>query len=300
MIDVKAAFHDADYVLPKSFDLGIFGSSIDDRTQYSIQYVEKYTNSSIELIYDKEQLNLVVNGDSIECHNFPIYLKEKNISSLILDSTSLDVPELALVIKAIASIPKLEVLILYVEPENYSGNSPIFEQETFTLSDSIIGFEGHGIPTISLPVDSHSPRKFVFFLGFEGTRLLNAIETYDVSEDEAKIVFGVPAFQSGWESKSIRSNMPTLKEYKFKGRISYCSASSPKSALAILREAGSSESCEHIYVVPIGTKPNTVGALLYILEKPEGIRLLYDQPKKKVGRSSGVGRKHFYMFTILQ
>ena len=47
MIDVKAAFHDADYVLPKSFDLGIFGSSIDDRTQYSIQYVEKYTNSSI-------------------------------------------------------------------------------------------------------------------------------------------------------------------------------------------------------------------------------------------------------------
>lgn len=300
MIDIRAAFYDEAYDLPKHFELAVFGSSIDDRTEYSINYVKKFTDNSIELIYNKDQLNLLVNGAPVECHDFPTYLKDKKFSSLIIDSTSLDVPELALVIKAIASIAMLEVLILYVEPESYSGNSQVFEQETFTLSDSIIGFEGDGIPTISLPVDTHAARKFVFFLGFEGTRLLNAIETYDVSENEAKIVFGVPAFQSGWEAKSIRSNMPTLKEYKFNGRISYCSASSPKSALAILREAGTSESGQYMYVVPIGTKPNTVGALLYMLENPDGIRLLYDQPKKRIGRSSGVGRRHFYKFTVVK
>src|SRR5690606_13490830 len=143
-----------------------------------INYVKMFAYNSIELTYNKDQLNLLVNGTSVECHDFSDHLKERNFTSLIIDSTSLDVPELALVIKAIASIARLEVLILYVEPESYSGNSQVFEQETFTLSDSIIGFEGDGMPTISLPVDTHTARKFVFFLGFEGTRLLNAIETY--------------------------------------------------------------------------------------------------------------------------
>jgi len=52
--------------------------------------------------------------------------------------------------------------------------------------------------------------------------------------------------------------------------------------------------------LPLGTKPNSIAAIIFKIENDERVRILYDQPQKKVGRSQGVGRLHYYHYRIGQ
>lgn len=296
MIDLKSAYCDHDVSFEEKFSHGLVGVDIDERTSKSISHVGENSNFTVSLEYDPESLSLKIDGSSVECHDFYDYLSGLGIQSLLIDATSLEVPELALVLKAVLSMPSYQVLLVYFEPDQYSStDNGTLDMEEFGLSDQILGFEGAGIPTVSMPVDDECDRKFVFFVGFEAGRLQSAIETYDISSDEAKIFFGIPAFRPGWEAKSIRRNLQALSEQSFKGRVGYCSAGNSSDALNSLRKVGFHEEGQgFMYVVPIGTKPNSIAAIIFSVENSDKVRLLYDQPTKSAGRSTGVGRRHYY------
>ncbi|WP_156483673.1 hypothetical protein [Azotobacter vinelandii] len=299
MIDIKSAYSDVDYSFSESFSLGLAGYAIDDRSRYSVDFLKRQCVKTISLQYRKESLDLLVNDEVLECHELSDYFGGMNLSSILLDSTSLDIPELSLALKALHKISGLKVVIVYVEPGEYaSGAGKTLDHEEFALSDEISGFEGTGIPTISMPVDSELSRRFIFFVGFEGGRLQNAIETYDISSDEARIYFGLPAFRPGWEVKSIRRNLQALNDQSFSSRIGYCSASSCTDALRSLYKAMASGDGVINYIVPLGTKPNSIAAILLMLENPDSTRLLYDQPHKRSERSRGVGRRHYYHYMV--
>lgn len=299
MIDVRSAYTEDDYAFSSNFCLGISGSGIDDRSRYSIELIQRESASVVTIEYRKSTLDLVVGEHVIECHELRSYFSNLDLSSILIDSTSLDVPELALILKSLHGIKSLNVVILYVEPEEYTSEiNKIFEHEDFSLSNEISGFEGTGIPTISMPVESELGRRFIFFVGFEGGRLQNAIETYDVATDEARIYFGLPAFKAGWEVKSIRRNLQALHDQSFSARIGYCSASNCTDALKSLYKVRSSDDETINYLVPLGTKPNALAAILLMLEYPETTRLLYDQPDKRSERSRGVGRRHYYQYMV--
>lgn len=299
MIDVRSAFTEEDYTFSYEFSLGISGCSIDERSRYSAELIQRESAKVINVEYRKGTLDLAVDGNVVECHELASYLERFDLSSVIIDSTSLEVPELALIMKSLHEISGLRVVILYVEPEEYSSEvNKILEHEEFSLSNEVSGFEGTGIPTISMPVESELGRRFIFFVGFEGGRLQNAIETYDVATDEARIYFGLPAFKAGWEVKSIRRNLQALHDQSFSTRIGYCSASNCTDALKSIYKVKSFDDETINYIVPLGTKPNSLAAILSMLEYPETTRLLYDQPDKRSERSKGVGRRHYYHYMV--
>ncbi|WP_455231068.1 hypothetical protein [Geopseudomonas aromaticivorans] len=299
MIDIRSAYSEEEYSFPEKFSLGIAGIGIDDRSRYSIEFVKKECVTSLIIEYRKDTLDLAVGGDVVECHDLASYFSSLQLTSVMIDSTSLDIPELALTLKSLHGLKGLRIVILYVEPAEYSaGAKKTLDHEEFSLSDEISGFEGTGIPTISMPVDNELSRRFIFFVGFEGGRLQNAIETYDVSSDEARIYFGLPAFRPGWEVKSIRRNLQSLKDQSFSSRIGYCSASSCTDALQSLYKVKANDTETINYIVPLGTKPNSLAAILMMLENPDTTRLLYDQPDKRSERSRGIGRRHYYHYMV--
>ena len=299
MIDIRSAYSEEEYSFPNEFSLGIAGIGIDDRSRYSIELLKKECEKSLTIEYRKDSLDLKVGEEAVECHDLASYFDSTPLNSVMIDSTSLDIPELALILKSLHHLKGLKVVILYVEPAEYSaGAKATLEHEEFSLSDEISGFEGTGIPTISMPVDSELARRFIFFVGFEGGRLQNAIETYDVSSDEARIYFGLPAFRPGWEVKSIRRNLQALNDQSFSSRIGYCSASSCTDALRSLYKVKANDSETINYIVPLGTKPNSLAAILLMLENPNSTRLLYDQPEKRSERSRGIGRRHYYHYMV--
>lgn len=275
------------------FSLGFVGNSIDDRTKFSIEYTNNSSKKIIELKYVQEKFVLLFDKVEVECHEIDTYLKKFDIHEVLVDATSLGIPELALLIKNIKDIC-VELVFLYVEPEEYlSKNSALTSQEEFVLSTNIVGFESAGIPTISKTVSTEKERIFIFFLGFEESRLHSAIEAYDISSDEAKIIFGVPAFQVGWELRSIKRNINVLKEFNEIKSISYCGANSVESSLNLLRSFKDKFPNCDIHILPIGTKPHALGTLLY-LEEDSNSSLLFDQPQKRVGRTTGISEIHFY------
>lgn len=299
MIDVRSAYTEENYSFKLKFSLGISGYAIDDRTRYSIDFVSRESEKNLNIQYNQEMLNLSVGEDVVECHELDSYFKDMKLSSVIIDSTSLGIPELSLILKSMHKFKGLKIIILYVEPAEYSvSDKKTLEHEEFSLSNEISGFEGTGIPTISMPVESEFGRRFIFFVGFEGGRLQNAIETYDIAADEARIYFGLPAFKPGWEVKSIRRNLQALHDQSFSTRIGYCSASNCTDALRSINKVKSNDSGIINYIIPLGTKPNSLAAILLMLESPENTRLLYDQPKKRQERSRGVGRHHYYHYMV--
>lgn len=300
MIDLRTAYCEHDVSFQEKFTHGMVGLEIDERSGSSIRHVVDNADKTLKIEYDPYCLNIKINEERVECHDFPSYLAGLGVGSLLVDATSLEVPELALILKASQSMPGTKILFVYFEPSHYSSTANgTLEMEEFGLSDEILGFEGAGIPTVSMPVDDEHKRKFVFFVGFEAGRLQSAIETYDVSSEEAKIFFGLPAFRPGWEAKSIRRNLQALSEQSFKGRISYCSAGNSADALRSLRNMGVDEKGNgFIYVVPIGTKPNSIAALIFAIENGDKVRILYDQPSKRANRSRGVGRRHYYYMEV--
>lgn len=299
MINIKSTSSDVEYSFPFEFSHGFFGCSIDDRSHCSIEYVKKNTINPTVFCYRPESLDVVIGEEIFECHDLDRFFDECMPTSILIDSTSLDIPELALILKALHSRSGLRIVLLYVEPAEYtSSEASTLEQENFSLSNEISGFEGAGIPTISMPVDDESLRRFIVFVGFEGGRLQSVIETYDISNEEARIYFGLPAFKPGWESKSMQRNLQALSDKSIGGRIGYCSASSCTDALISLRKVKAVDGETINYVVPLGTKPNSIASILFSLEDPKRVRLLYDLPSKRSGRSRGVGRRHYYQYLV--
>ena len=293
VIKIKSTFTDSNIEVAQSFSHGFFGKKLDQRTSHSCGFVERSSTNAFNVIYSSDNLNITIGEQSVECHELSEYLETLNITSVLLDSTSLDIPELALLFSAISSVGIKELIIIYIEPDDYTSkenDQPVHED--FDLSEDIIGFEASGIPTISQPYSDVEEKLFVFFLGFEENRLLGAFETFDISSEATKIIFGVPAFKSGWETRSFKKNIRVLKDNTLFGRIGYCSANNPSSAINQLRLFNSYDS-KPLYILPIGTKPNSIGVLLYLIENKNS-RLLYDQPRKKSSRSYGVGRQHLY------
>ncbi len=297
MIDVKTAFSNHDFHFPKKFSLGIYGNAIDERTEYSISVVTSESKKSFRLSYNREELCLFIDDVRIECNKLSGALENLKIDNVIIDSTSLDIPELALIIKALLKFNNCTFSIFYVEPDSYlseSNNSPT--NVIFDLSDTILGFESTGIPTITFPVSNPLQSKFLFFAGFEEGRIASAFEVFDINSSNTQIFFGVPAFKPGWENSSFKKNIKTIEDNGLRGRIGYCSASCVSSSLAAIRSTCRDipDSDENfIYLLPLGTKPCSIGAILYSNER-ESAALLYDQPLKKQGRSKGIGVRNLY------
>jgi hypothetical protein len=281
--------------LNEPWDLSFFGEVCDDRTKVSTKFCVDNVNRSVLALYSSEELSISFNKEIFQCYQIEEFIRENKPRSVLLDATSLGVAELGLLLKIISKVKKLKCSILYIEPGSYvkdCSTSNGLNVRDFSLSVEIGGYKG--IPTLSRPLNLDDNKVVVFFLGFESYRLKHALEELNITPKQCSLVFGVPSFKPGWEVDAFANNIKCISDNDLGGRVYFCGADNPAAVFYQLKEIREMiGDDEEITVIPIGSKPHSIGALIYC-SSDLNTNMVYDHPIKNNGRTTAVGPAHMY------
>lgn len=288
--------HDLDV---RRWDLAAIGTStnekLDERSKAACSFAIEHSN----IMFRMDFVNNTALIDGIEVAHGAIGTQLRGCKNLLIEATTLNCPELLYLLRAAKKEGIQTVSFLYIEPEEYRRTlkGRLSNHRDFDLSGNrrfraVKGF-GSNLTEIG-------PGHAVFFLGYEKARLGQALEQEDTLREWTKhAVFGIPAFEPSWEIDSIVNNIQYFSSSSFEPR--YAAASSVEAAYGLLNQLISDNKTGlPIVVAPLGTKPHTIGASLFLVEHPEydDSVLLYDHPQRNHDRSYNVKRWHLYDVTI--
>jgi hypothetical protein len=209
-----------------------------------------------------------------------------------LDITGLSHPVWAALLVAARDLTKLPHVV-YVEPLKYRRNEI---SEGGDLFDLTTGF--HGIAPlpglISLRRYDDDDAYFVPLLGFEGRRFSYMVNEVAPIGDHVIPVVGVPGFQPEFVGFAFDGNKVPLLQDDAWQRVKFATANCPFSLFYLLEDLLARRPSAHFIIAPIGTKPHSLGAVLFALAHPESTELVYDHPQRKAKRTEGKARLLLY------
>jgi hypothetical protein len=201
--------------------------------------------------------------------------------------------------------------IVYLEPGTYTGTSYFGEEGTvlnprdFELSSNskFVGIHG-----FMLPYDQDQSATHVYFLGFEPSRIEQAIqERGEVNLEKYKrhFVIGLPSFVPGWENNVLAKHHSIFKRLDMNStNIHFCAANSVREAYLLLwnlyAHLGDEYGC--MWVSPLGTKPHAVASSLFLMETLGATyptSLYHDHPMRVSGKSERISDWHVVRFNGL-
>ena len=185
--------------------------------------------------------------------------------------------------------------VLYAEPVSYKFHPNPSSQFEFDLSKEFEGLAPlPGFAQLSEP--EHDDRcVFIAMLGFEGSRPRTLMYELDPAPKVIPIV-GIPGFQIEFPSYTITCNKELLGEYQAYSDIRYAKANCPFEAFEVLKAIEADHPNHYMYIAPVGTKPHSLGSILFAITHPENTEILFDNPVRKDGRTKGVGMISIYDF----
>lgn len=296
---ISTKTHDSDStpseaIKSKKWDVAVIAETtdLDARSIAASNYVTDNALRTITIKFDVNTNETSINGKGATFGALRAqFVKQK---SVLIEATTLSVTEILYVIAA-ALKEKVSLLrLVYVEPLDYRRRieGRLSEYRDFYLSDNRLY---RSIPMFRTDLSETSPGRAVFFLGYEGARLGQALEQEEVLQRWKKhMILGVPAFEPGWELDSIANNIQYIKE---QDSVQFAAASSVAGAYNLLCELRDQDKeGKPILVAPIGTKPHAIGAILFLIEfdAMEQAVLLFDHPARSKGRTDKIRRWHFY------
>jgi hypothetical protein len=285
-------------------DLGIVGKRtllhgdvFDDRGRMAIE-VWGADCVRVAVSYDVETMRVGIGNRVSDADSICSLLEELQLplEDVVLEATTLGFAELFTLVSGLVELDCRQIEMVYVEPENYTRRQPGGDQ--FALSETRLGYQP--IPRSVVDLSSDDLEAGVFFLGFESERLERALEEHQmIADKEVKVVFGVPAYQPGWELDSIVPHLQTLQTARLE--VDYCSASDPEAAFECLdRTRRSLGVGKRMFVAPIGPKPCGIAAAVFASIYPQQAGLLFDHPQRSPRRSDGVMVWHRYSVRFLK
>lgn len=289
-----------------NYDCIFYGVSVDDRGINLNTYIDSIGSiKKFKIHQDPSDLLIYTNDENIDRKRLAEFLSDYN--SIIIDSTTLGLAEIIFIILSVQFAKKQKISFLYAEPKLYKSSisNPSSPLISFDLTHNC---DFQGIKGITLQYDSGDRASHVFMLGFEPARLQNAIEQRnDIDEDhyEKYFIIGIPAFQHGWEQNSLFPHLSILDDLNIhENRIVYCQASSIYSSYIALwdlyEKLGHEEKV--FFVSPLGTKPHSIGAALFLAETKVGYEnptsIFYDHPIRNNKRSEAINQLHLTEITF--
>lgn len=272
------------------WDLAIHGGHVDDRDARIREFLSQSAEKVSCFRYIPEDMKACFDDLEVELHDLPDALERFRASKIVVDATSFNAAEFAIICKSLKATSNLDFDVIYAEPEDYLYDSSNGER-LFNLSESSLGFEDAGVPGLSKPIQSDEPKIFVFFMGYEGERFRNALEISELRGDECSLVFGVPPFQFGWDKNSLLSSARAIIENDLKDAFLFCGANNIRGVFRLLQDLRKKHAEETFFLVPLGPKPMTIGAVKFLCDD-ENSALLYDHPERSTGRSVGIANVH--------
>jgi hypothetical protein len=221
--------------------------------------------------------NCRINFPSDGMKGFKSFLFEESIDinnkNVIIDISVFTKPYFFLLTKLLTEEFGIKnFFIIYTEPEGYGKRT----NNEYDLSDGIYhishipGFHGYSI---------NENDALIVLLGFEGNRSLDIF--YNINPDITYAVNGFPAFQPGWQMRSIELNKRFLSESGANLHLFNAPAIDPfetKRVLEnIIKEINQLYPYLDIVIAPLGTKTQAFGTLLCALTNKK-IRIVYPFP----------------------
>ena len=281
------------------WDVAIVGKPVDDRGEAAIDFLKKNTDELFFIDYDSKEFRLDIDGTSTNAEEVASFLAEFPNKSVALETSTLGFVEILLCCRELKNLGIRDLEFLYVEPRSYhSPRRPqLLHKRDFELSDEVRGYRA--IPGATVMLSDRDKQKGVFFLGYEESRFDMVLEDYQmIRPSDCIVVFGVPAFQPGWEMDSFANNIRVIRQRNIEGGVFFCGAENPASTVDLLNILyGGLDQDEMLFIAPIGTKPNGIGVALFA-STHDNIGILYDHPKRSQGRSNQVSRWHLFSVTF--
>ncbi|SFB50741.1 hypothetical protein [Algoriphagus aquimarinus] len=276
----------------------IFGHSPEDRSLFPNDLKLLFPDVNFIRIeeIDKETICDANDGQNISLRSTSQILgllTNKISETLYIDVTGLDNRICAALIKnAINNLGSIDfpknVIVIYAEPSTYNIKQFKAESVFNDLSEKIEGIEPlPGFATI-VPNDEDDTL-LVALLGFEGGRFTHMIENVQPLRENIIPIIGVPGFRLEYPYVAYWGNRRPLEETDTWRKVKFVAANSMVDIFMLLSKLHKKNPSRKIKLAPIGTKPHAIGAMLFAIRYPYNVELVYDNPKKKIKRTEGIG-----------
>ena len=292
-------YSDIDAINLLSNSTYIYSYSAEERSRVVVDSLKaKYKDivSFIQLEWKDEEEDIIKN--TFTNQEYSLRSKE-NISALLNASPSntlyIDVSGLnnrisAALLKNILSDDlslSTNVLVLYAEPESYKIKRFSSESVYIDLSEKINGIKP--LPGFANIIPDDIDYKFIALLGFEGGRFTHLVNNVQPAEDNIIPVIGVPGYRMEYPFVAYWGNRNGLNTTGAWANIKYAAANSLVNVYLLLDKIHRKNPKSKIKLAPIGTKPHAIGAILFAIKHPKEVEIVYDNPKRKIERTRGVG-----------
>ena len=289
---------------PSGGSLYITGISAEDRSNHPTEWQRKCRNVEFARYRDGDRSRAVfdVEGVTIDvslrgARSVRSFLKSHSVAGYYLDITGLDHHVWAPLLRGLYDLQE-PVFGVYVEPGDYRISERRTELSIFDLSDRIDGIAP--LPGFASFAElKRGNPLFVPLLGFEGARFAYMLETLQPNRDDVVPVVGVPGFRPEYPFHTFMGNRSQLLQTRAWQNVEFAVANCPFSLYFILDKILGGVADRRIEVGMIGTKPHALGAVLFFLNHPSRVELVYDFPVRKAERTHGASRVCVYDLSLL-
>lgn len=274
----------------------IYGYSTEARSHVVDTLFEKYTKSIffIQLELVDEEKDLIKNKITNEQYSLRSkehirnLLKTYSSNTLYIDVSGLNNRiSAALLNNALSNSTEFDVRVFYAEPDFYKIGQFKSESVYIDLSEKINGIEP--LPGFANIIPDDIDYKFIALLGFEGGRFTHLINNVQPADDNIIPIIGVPGFRIEYPFVAYWGNRSGLSSTRAWANVKYAAANSFVDIFLLLEKIHKKNLKCKIKLAPIGTKPHAIGAILFAIKHPKEVEIIYDNPKRKVERTQGVG-----------
>lgn len=276
--------------------LYLYEKDAEDRSVYCFSQLQSCNSESVfvgvsELPDDVIEIgNDELGKQTVSLHspvNILSYIKKLAPAVVYLDVTGMSCRVVAPVLKTLLE-NKVELRVVYVEPKDYIVEK--FQQEGVNkdLSETIDGVDP--LPGFARLMPQGDDTMFVALLGFEGGRFSYLLNVQQPTDDRIRPVVGVPGYKMNYPYEALWGNRSVIESTHCWNYLCYAEANSIVDVYFKLEKLYMNNHKPSMVIAPIGTKPHVIGAMLYAIKNPRRVELLYDNPKRTLHRTKGVGR----------
>lgn len=283
-----------------TWDYAFTGRCIDDRGHIAAEFSNFKSSILREVIYSASDTRIKIGDAEIWADDIQDYLVGMGINSssrVLIESTTIGVAELLLLIQSLSDMNCRSFDVLYLEPMHYTKRSIEFiERHSFNLSTEFEGFKA--IPGHALAFDYRD--KVAVLCGYESDRLGRAFEELDLLGRNCQLFFGMPPYTVGWDKNTYTNYLPLIESQNISSEFYYTGASNPLAVYERLERIYLGlDHNQKLFIMPIGPKPMSLGACIYKVSKNvENLSIIYDHPIKKKNRSTQVSRWNLYRIQL--